>query len=286
MDKASPLVTIAMPVYNCQRTVARSIRSVLAQTFADWELIIVDDGSTDETLNIVKSFSDPRIRVCSHDRNKGIAPRLNESIGLSRGRYYARMDGDDVCYPQRLERQLTFLGLHPEVDLIGSFMMIFGKNGVPLGKRPRDPRHNTYGGTLLKSIPLAHPTFFGHTEWFRRNRYSEWAKLFEDQELLSRTMESSKFGVIPEILLGYREEELTISKQIRHRKSYLESTKNLRRSSGLARSSLLALIQLSKLCVDVVAIKSGLMYHLLRHRAGPISADERLVWEQVWEMTG
>ena len=103
------LVSIGMPVYNCAATVAQAIRSILNQTFEDWELLIVDDGSTDDTLKVIASFKDPRIIVSKGERNEGLPARLNDCVRRARGKYFARMDGDDIAYPERLRKQLEYL---------------------------------------------------------------------------------------------------------------------------------------------------------------------------------
>src|SRR5271157_2334580 len=95
-----PTVSIGMPVYNCARTLDIAIRSIVKQTFPNWELLLIDDGSADETVGICRSFCDPRVQVIADGAHKGLVARLNQAIDLSRGRYFARMDGDDVCYPE------------------------------------------------------------------------------------------------------------------------------------------------------------------------------------------
>src|SRR5437867_2278373 len=102
------LVSIAMPVRNCEETVAAAIRSILNQTFRVWELIIIDDGSSDGTFDEVHRFRDKCMVACHDGKTRGLVARLNEAIALASGRYFARMDGDDVSYPRRLELQLEY----------------------------------------------------------------------------------------------------------------------------------------------------------------------------------
>ena len=130
-----PAISIGMPVRNSASTVARTIRSVLAQSFSDWELIVIDDGSTDGTVNVVRQFADRRIRLVAGDENRGLPARLNEAIRLSASEVLARMDGDDVMYPERLRLQYEFLRENQEVDLVGGSIMVFRGNGIPLGTR-------------------------------------------------------------------------------------------------------------------------------------------------------
>jgi hypothetical protein len=209
---------------------------------------------------------------------------LNETIDRSRGVYYARMDGDDIAYPERMAKQVAFLEAHAEMDLIGAWMLVFGQHGVALGKRV-GLKGSVSSTPLIRSIGIAHPTFFGRIEWFRENRYEEWPLHFQDQQLLMKTLERSRFGMVPEILLGYREETLTIAKQWRYRSSYIRSFRNLLKRVGMGRSILLIAGQLLKLGIDVVAISTGLDYAILRHRATALTSGEREIWEKIWNLT-
>ena len=120
-----PRVSVALPVHNCERYVAEAIESILAQTFTDFEFLIVDDGSTDGTLPILNRFAarDSRIRVISRP-NTGIVGALNEMLGLARADLVARMDADDVALPVRFERQVRYLDEHPECVMVGSRVTI------------------------------------------------------------------------------------------------------------------------------------------------------------------
>ncbi len=276
-----PLVSIAMPVRNCEETVALAIRSLLMQTYENWECLILDDGSTDRTAKIARSFSDPRIRILADGQHKGLPARLNEAVGECGGEYLARMDGDDISYPYRLERQLSFLIENDHVDLAGARMLVFGRGGAPLGKRGKQLES---GGMryLIQSIPLGHPTFMGKVSWFQRYKYSSWPKHFQDQHLLLKAYGKCKLAVIPEILLGYREETMTIAKQLKYRSSYLLSVGKLAEEIGVSRAIVIGLSQSLKLGLDVFALFSGMKYKILRHRARPISQEERMEWERVW----
>ena len=164
-----PVVSIAMPVRNCERTLKLAVESILAQTYRSWELLLIDDGSSDGTVEIARSFQDSRIIVYSDGMARGLVARLNQAIALSRAKYFARMDGDDVAYPERLERQLAYLESHPDVDLIGAAILVFGQDGTPLGKRAVRPDHEAICSTPASGFGLAHPTYVGRLEWFRRH---------------------------------------------------------------------------------------------------------------------
>jgi glycosyltransferase involved in cell wall biosynthesis len=176
-----PVITIAMPFYNSAATLELSIRSLLNQTYGDFELLLCDDGSNDQSLNIARSLNDPRL-VCWRDgRRLRLAARLNECIDRARGRYLARMDADDIAYPHRLARQLAFLETHTEVDLCGAGAMVFGKQGRPLWRFSPAQDHPGIVRSPFRGFPLWHPLWMGRIEWFRRWRYEETAWLAQDQ---------------------------------------------------------------------------------------------------------
>lgn len=190
-----PLVSIAIPCYNCSAFIADTIRSVTNQTYSNWELLIIDDGSKDNTLDIVSQFTDHRISVVSDGLNKGLPARLNESIKWAHGEYYARMDADDIMHKDRLLRQVMYLQAHPEIDVLGcSAYIINGKNQI-LRKR-----------IVKGTTGFIHPTVIAKTPWFKKNLYDEEMKRSQDVELWMRTKGNSKFANMEECLFYYREE--------------------------------------------------------------------------------
>jgi glycosyltransferase involved in cell wall biosynthesis len=273
-----------MPVLNCGSTLDASIQSILNQTFSDWELLVIDDGSTDETLSVVRAYSDPRIRVFSDGTHEGLAARLNQAIGLSRGEYFARMDGDDVSYPKRLGLQVKYLEAHHEIDLLGGGMLIFGRGGEILGTRESRTTHEQICRRSWAGFYLAHPTWMGRMEWFRRYRYRAEAVRCEDQDLLLRTYENSRFAALTEIVLGYREEELSLKKILRGRRSYVRSAFRegfLKRKYWMGVSALVE--HTLRGLAECLAIGAGLDYRILRHRAEPTDEATARQWKQIWE---
>ena len=119
MNTPEPKVTVLMPAYNAERYIADAIRSVLEQTFVDFELLVINDGSTDNTLQIINSFKDQRVAVISQ-QNKGVSAALNLGLSQARAQYVARFDADDICYPDRLKIQYEFITSYPEYSIIGS----------------------------------------------------------------------------------------------------------------------------------------------------------------------
>ena len=129
---AQPLVSIGMAVHNSEATLASAIQSLMNQTYTNWELLLADDGSSDNSLAIARSFNDPRIRIFTDGENRGLAKRLNELVAVARGELFARMDADDIAYPERFARQVAILTANPVVDLLGTSAIVFNGLGEPV----------------------------------------------------------------------------------------------------------------------------------------------------------
>jgi glycosyltransferase involved in cell wall biosynthesis len=278
----SPQISIGMPVFNCERTLGHAIRSIQHQTYPDWELLIIDDGSNDRTVEIANGFRDSRLRVFERDSNLGLPQRLNECIGLARGQYFARMDGDDVSYPNRLSQQLRFLERNPDVDLVGGSISIFSGAGRLRGWRPARLSHDQICGTPISRMGLAHVTWLGRRRWFLENPYHPERTAAQDRDLLIRTHRRSRFAAIPDVVVGVREEKFSVKKQFNGRSQLTTSLL----ADGLAnsdwRSIAAAAFEVAKFGLDLFAITSGLGYRVLRHRARPL--DPTLVedWVNTW----
>jgi glycosyltransferase involved in cell wall biosynthesis len=189
-----PAISIVMPVRNVQGTLDPAVRSILAQTWKAWELVVLDDGSTDGTVQQLLAWADldDRIRPFVDGCSLGISARLNEGVRRSRAPIIARMDGDDICYPHRLETQLAFLRENPEVDVVGAGSMVFTSDGTPRGPRSSPGGHEELTTNPQRNgIPLAHPTWMGRRSWFLRFPYDPRARGCEDWEVLMRGHTSS-----------------------------------------------------------------------------------------------
>ena len=133
-SSTTPVLTVGLPFYNAQTTLERAIRSVFCQTFADWELILINDGSTDESASIARTVqADPRVTFIDNATNERLPRRLNQIAELARGEYLARMDADDLMHPARLRRQLEVLQSRPDVDVVGTAMFIMDRECGLLG---------------------------------------------------------------------------------------------------------------------------------------------------------
>ena len=198
-------VTIGLPFFNNQSTLADAIRSVFAQTERDWELILLDDGSTDNSAAVAACVSDPRVRFLKGGENRGLAVRLNQIAAAANGRYLARLDGDDMMHPQRLARQIEILESQPGTDLVGTAMYSLDSADRPRGMRGLTPPDARPASVLRRAL-LLHATITGRAAWFRRNPYSERCHRSEDRELYLRTFRSLSYVQLPEPLYLCREE--------------------------------------------------------------------------------
>lgn len=204
MNHAAPLITIALPFYNAQITLAEAVRSIQRQSFDDFEVLLIDDGSTDGSLEIAKRIGDTRFRVFSDGKNLGLGRRLNQGAEQARGHLLARMDADDIMHPCRLERQVAEMLAHPEIDVLGTDAWAIDPVGNLLGRFPSaDPSSDPW--VVVRHGIFIHPTVLGRTNWFRQNRYSESCIRAEDHELWTRCCSNSCFRVLHEPLLFYRQ---------------------------------------------------------------------------------
>jgi glycosyltransferase involved in cell wall biosynthesis len=280
-----PLVTMALQYRNCEATLAAAVRSIALQTLVDWELILHDDGSTDGSAAVAASLHDPRIRLAGTAVRRGRPACINEAVAGARGRYFALMDGDDIAYPERLERQVEYLEQHPEVDLAGAPALVFGAGGIALGKRAVPLAHAEICRRPWSGFPMWQWTFTGKREWFRRHPYDERRMRAQDQDLLLRSHAQSRFANLPDILAGYREERIALGKSLRTR--FHLAAAFLREFGRQGRPDLAAWAvagQCAKGAVDAFAVTSGLGYRVLRHRARPLTGAERSRWNEVWAL--
>ena len=197
------MVTIGLPFYNAEKYLALAIESVLQQTYTNWELLLLDDGSTDNSLSIAESYAqkDSRIKVISDGKNKNLATRLNELPSLAQGLYLARMDADDIMHSARIERQLAILETHPEIDVLGTNAYIINdENAVTSTRYPLTPKN-----TLTRVKSFIHPTIIAKKQWFLENPYDTKVLRMEDAELWYRTHSKYHFVRLNEPLLFYRE---------------------------------------------------------------------------------
>lgn len=212
--KISPTVSVVLPVWNGERFLSEAIESVLSQTLEAFDLLVVDDGSTDATLDIAQTFArrDPRVHVISLPRT-GIANALNAGISNARGRYVARMDADDISLPSRLEKQVAYLDAHPECVAVGSAIEVIDEAGAHVGTKTFPADHADINHTLISgwTTALAHPTVMTRREAllsvgaYRPDRVPS-----EDLDLWFRLSRIGKLANMSEQLLRYRRHRDTV----------------------------------------------------------------------------
>lgn len=199
-----PIVTVLMPVYNNASYLREAINSILGQTLRNLEFLIIDDGSSDESPQIVESYSDARIRLVRNESNLGLIESLNRGFDLARGKYIARMDGDDISSPERLATQVSFMKSNPSVGVCGTWAVMAGRSTRRLLRHPRT--HDDIRLKLLFESALAHPSVVIDRGQFDRAglRYDPKFPHVEDYELWVRCSDSTKLANIDRVLLTCR----------------------------------------------------------------------------------
>jgi hypothetical protein len=210
----TPRISVVLPVYNGAADIQKAVDSVLAQTFGDYELIIINDGSKDNSAQLLDALQDPRIRLF-HQDNMGLAGTLNRGIGLARGQYIARQDQDDLSHPERFARQLAFMEANPECGLLGTAAQIWV--GDQATERAHD--HPTDHGSLSFELLFNNP--FVHSSIMMRKSVVDAVGGYttdparqppEDYELWSRMARAARVANVPERLLVYREVPASMSR--------------------------------------------------------------------------
>ena len=194
-----------MPVYNAKAYVAEALESVLQQTYRDFELLVIDDGSTDDTRAIIERADDPRVSIAANDMNLGVVATLKKGLALSRGDFIARMDADDISEPDRFAKQRSYLESHPDVDIVGGAIQYFGNI-----RRPHTvvfpTEHEDIRVALLFYCPLAHPAVMFRRSLVTRNllQYSEEFRHAEDYHLWSELLQHARAANLSDLVLRYR----------------------------------------------------------------------------------
>lgn len=202
-------ISVGIPFYNAENFLSDTITSIISQTYKNWELILVDDGSSDSSLKIANYYAqkNSRIRVISDGKNKKLPIRLNQLISESKGDYIARIDADDIMHPQRLEKQIDFLQKNQQYDLVSSGLISINNQNEVKGFRCVSQLYDEFSKPSL-TYPVVHPSVMARKSWYLRNQYSERYPRAEDFELWTRSIINNDFrmAVLPDLLLYYREE--------------------------------------------------------------------------------
>lgn len=257
------IITVLLPVYNGEKYIVESINSILGQSFAQFELLIIDDGSQDKSAEIINSYSDQRIRFLQNTKNIGLINTLNRGIDSARGKYIARMDADDICHPERLFMQVKVLEEQPEIDLVASIINLIDAAGQIKGAWRAD-RECLNFKELLQCLPfencIAHPSVMIRADVLKRFRYSLCSKDAEDYELWLRMASvGHKFYKINTPLLFYRIHHQSVS-----------NTSNLRRY-----------------CLKDIKAKSYFLRNLFLFKKLPNTFDKRVAaqfFRDIWSL--
>jgi glycosyltransferase involved in cell wall biosynthesis len=229
----SPPITVLLAVYNGQTYLREAVESVLSQTFTDFEFLIIDDGSTDQTLPILREYEklDGRIRLVTRP-NKGLTNTLNEGLSLARGEFLARMDADDICMPRRFERQLGYLREHPECVLVGSRVLLMDPEEMPIREMCGERTHEEIDHAHLnRGWPVVHPAAMMRMSALKQiGGYRDEFNTLEDLDLFLRLAEVGKLANLPDLLLHYRQHFASVThskeeKQMQIRQAIYDQTR-------------------------------------------------------------
>lgn len=207
-------VTIAIPFYNAEETILDAVRSVFAQTHENWELLLIDDGSNDKSLELVQGIKDPRVSIYSDGKNLKLAARLNQIVDLAKYDYIARMDADDLMSPDRIEKLISIL-INENYDLVSCGTYSIKMNNSYNGYRGNYEEKYSFEGILNKSQKFLHAGLIARKSWYQRNRYNEQIPIGQDTHLWLSASKALDFNAksISDPLYMYREEgNVTVKK--------------------------------------------------------------------------
>lgn len=209
------LVSVVLPCYNAELYVESCINSVLNQTYRNFELIIIDDGSTDETIKIINNFNDNRIKLYRNEANYGITTSLNKALALSKGKYIARIDADDMMHPERISKQVQFLEApeNSQIMLVGSHHYVINKEGILVSFKQYPISDHEIRSVYAFQNPFSHPTTMMRTDIVKPIGYSDQYPHVEDYHLWGQILRQFKVANIPEYLTYYRVHEQNTSKE-------------------------------------------------------------------------
>ncbi|PHS55456.1 MAG: glycosyl transferase [Alteromonas sp.] len=231
MNPTPPLISIVIPVYNAERFIEKAIESICNQSYKNIEIIVIDDGSIDESLQIIKSIRDDRIKIISRE-NRGLIASLNEGINLSRGSYIARMDADDISSPIRIEQQVKYFEHHIDCGVLFTGLEYIDENGNIIRKKVSDKTREIEPVEFLFGCPLCHPTAMFNMNKLTKDDliYDPKFDKVEDFELWTRLSKTTGISLLNEVLFQYRihSESITSKNRKNQRESAVEAIyKNL-----------------------------------------------------------
>ncbi|MCM1294201.1 MAG: glycosyltransferase family 2 protein [Muribaculaceae bacterium] len=221
-----PKVSVLMPAYNSAKYISVAIDSILNQTFTDFELIIINDGSTDNTAEIVHKYTDTRIKFIDNTQNQGLIAVLNQGLDLCAGEYIARMDSDDISMPERLAKQVAYMDANPDVCVVGAWIQMFGDKN----KQIKYPESVKLFDLLIYGSQVAHPTSMLRTSVLRKNniRYDSAYLHAEDYGLWATLAKYGKIHNLQQVLLKYRYHKSSVS--VLHHQTQMQNANLVRKN--------------------------------------------------------
>lgn len=196
----NPLVSVIISTYNEEKYILESLESILSQSYTNLEIIIVDDASTDNTVNLIREKKSSKIQLYVNESNKKLAHNLNFAMGIAKGKYIARMDADDIAGKDRIYEQVEYMEKHPDIDVLASFAKTFGDSSI-LKSAPCE--HEDIFAEMLFTNPICHPTVMFRTSTMDY-LYDETCAAGQDYELWARIISQKKLHVLDKVLLNYR----------------------------------------------------------------------------------
>jgi glycosyltransferase involved in cell wall biosynthesis len=206
MNRKKPLVSVVMPVHNAGSFLMPAISSILNQTYKNLELIVVDDASTDDSARIIKSFKDKRIHLLRNKRNLGVTKSANLAIAKARGKFIARMDGDDISYPGRIEKQVSFLFRNKKVVAVGGQCDLIDSNSIKIGEKQFPSDFESIKQMIFRSVPIQQPSIMVAVNRLPKKFvwYDENFKTAEELELLFKLFSFGEVKNLKSKILKYR----------------------------------------------------------------------------------
>ena len=270
-----PLITIGISFYNPGKHFIYAIKSVFAQTFNDWELILIDDGSNDDSLITAQKIEDKRVKVIYDGLHLGLANRLNQISKLARGNFIARMDADDVMHPKRIAEQLK-IAMQYDYDVIGTSAYTIDEKSMIRGiLKPLYYIENPK--ILLEKAYFVHPTIFATKAWFMAHKYDDKFVRAEDRELWCSAYKDSKYFNMSEPLYFYRQEgNFSLKKYLRSKMTNIKIIiKHGKKYANYLGRTRLIIINILKMAVYILFTAINKHGKLVEARSMPIDAEEK-----------
>ena len=199
-----PCISVVVSAYNSEKYIGYTIKSILKQSFRDFELLIVDDASTDETYKIISSFTDSRIKIFRNDKNVGLTKNINFCIQKAKGKYIARIDSDDICTIDRLAIQYAFMESNPNIDVVGSDAYLINESGKILGVTKEVYTDRDIKQKSIFMNPMIHPTIMVRSNLIKDYMYDEQFRVCQDYDLWVRMIPNCEFRNLDKPLIYYR----------------------------------------------------------------------------------